>query len=66
MSTRDIALAIREVESLVDHENGQDVVEYGLLIGTIAVIVLLGTTAFGSQILPWFRQLAQHITTVGT
>jgi Flp pilus assembly pilin Flp len=45
---------------------GQNVVEYGIIIATIALVVLLGVTAFGHQILPWFSQLAGHITTVGT
>jgi Flp pilus assembly pilin Flp len=44
----------------------QDVVEYGVIIATIAMAVLLGVTAFGHQIEPWFQQLAGHITTVGT
>ena len=44
----------------------QNVIEYGIIIATIAVVVLLGVTAFGNQITPWFRQLAGHITTVGT
>jgi Flp pilus assembly pilin Flp len=47
-------------------EPAQDVVEYGILIATIAVVVLLGVTAFGHQIEPWFAQLAVRITTVGT
>lgn len=47
-------------------ETGQDVVEYGLIIGTIAVVVLIGTTAFGTQISPWFQLLAARITTLGT
>jgi Flp pilus assembly pilin Flp len=47
-------------------ERGQDVVEYGIIIATIAVVVLLGVTTFGSEITPWFSQLAGHITTVGT
>jgi Flp pilus assembly pilin Flp len=44
----------------------QDVVEYGVIIAMIAMVVLLGVTAFGNQIKPWFEQLAGHITTVGT
>jgi Flp pilus assembly pilin Flp len=47
-------------------EAGQDVVEYGLLMATIAVVVLIGIATFGSQIEPWFRVLAGRITTVGT
>jgi Flp pilus assembly pilin Flp len=44
----------------------QDVVEYGIILATVAVVVLLGVIAFGDQIRPWFQQLAAHITTVGT
>ena len=42
---------------------GQNVVEYGLLMATIVVVVLLAITAFGQQIAPWFAQLAGRITT---
>jgi Flp pilus assembly pilin Flp len=45
---------------------GQNVAEYGLIIATIALVVLLGTYAFGSQIGPWFASLAGRITTTGT
>jgi Flp pilus assembly pilin Flp len=45
---------------------GQDVIEYGVIIATIALIVLIGVTAFGNQLKPWFDQLAARITTVGT
>jgi pilus assembly protein Flp/PilA len=47
-------------------EAGQDVVEYGLLIATIAIVVLIGVGVFGSQINAWFQNLAGKITTVGT
>jgi Flp pilus assembly pilin Flp len=47
-------------------QSAQDVVEYGLMIGTIAIIVLLATMAFGNKIQPWFEQLAGRITTTGT
>ena len=30
---------------------------------TIAVLVLLGVTAFGHQIEPWFASLARFVTT---
>lgn len=51
---------------LATREAGQDVVEYGLLIASIAVIVLIGIVTFGAQIEPWFAQLAGRITTTGT
>jgi len=47
-------------------ESGQDVVEYGLLIATIAIVVLIGIGIFGGAINNWFAGLAGRITTVGT
>jgi Flp pilus assembly pilin Flp len=56
----------RMLSRLVTDERGQDVVEYGLIVATIAVVVLIGTMAFGNQIRPWFEHLAGMITTTGT
>jgi pilus assembly protein Flp/PilA len=50
----------------IQDESGQDVVEYGLLIATIAIVVLVGVGIFGGSINDWFKTLAAHITTVGT
>jgi Flp pilus assembly pilin Flp len=41
----------------------QNVVEYGLLLATVALVVLVGITAFGHLITPWFISLAGRITT---
>jgi Flp pilus assembly pilin Flp len=54
------------VGQFVRDDSGQDVVEYGLLIATIAIVVLLATAAFGSNIGAWFNTLAGRITTTGT
>ena len=51
---------------LIEEEDGQDVVEYGLLIATIAIVVLVATAAFGSSINDWFARLAGRITTTVT
>jgi Flp pilus assembly pilin Flp len=51
---------------LVSDERGQDVVEYGLIVATIAVVVLIGTMTFGNQLRPWFEHLAGMVTTTGT
>jgi Flp pilus assembly pilin Flp len=51
---------------LMRDESGQDVVEYGLLIATIAIVVLVGVGIFGHSVNTWFETLAGHITTVGT
>jgi Flp pilus assembly pilin Flp len=45
---------------------GQDVVEYGLIVATIAIVVLVATVASGNRIEPWFQSLAGRITTTGT
>jgi Flp pilus assembly pilin Flp len=50
----------------IQEEQGQDVVEYGLLIATIAIVVLLATAAFGANIGTWFNTLAGRVTTTGT
>jgi pilus assembly protein Flp/PilA len=54
------------VRDFVRDESGQDVVEYGLLIATIAIVVLAAVGLFGTQIATWFGTLAQRITTTGT
>ena len=54
------------IKQFVEEEEGQDVVEYGLLIATIAIVVLVATAAFGSAISDWFSKLAGRITTTGT
>jgi Flp pilus assembly pilin Flp len=51
---------------LAQAEDGQDVVEYGILIATIVIVVLLAIGAFGAQIESWFSTLAGRITTTGT
>ena len=47
-------------------QGGQNVVEYGLLIGLIVIVVLVAINAFGQEIGPWFATLAARVTTVGT
>ena len=54
------------IQQFIREEEGQDVVEYGLLIATIALVVLLATTAFGGAISDWFATLSGRITKTGT
>jgi Flp pilus assembly pilin Flp len=54
------------VQRFLVEDDGQDVVEYGLLIATIAIVVLIGIGIFGTSITEWFKGLAGRITTVGT
>jgi Flp pilus assembly pilin Flp len=53
-------------QQFASEENGQDVVEYGILIATIAIVILISTAAFGEQITAWFSRLAGRITTTAT
>jgi pilus assembly protein Flp/PilA len=54
---------MNSVQQFLRDEEGQDVVEYGLLIATIAIVVLIGVNFFGSAIRDWFTTLASRITT---
>ncbi len=54
------------IQQFIRDDSGQDVVEYGLLIATIAIVVLLATAAFGNNIGAWFNTLGGRITTTGT
>jgi pilus assembly protein Flp/PilA len=54
------------LRKFIRNEDGQDVVEYGLLIATIAIVVLIGISFFGTNISAWFSTLAGRITTTGT
>ena len=54
---------MESVWQFIRDEEGQDVVEYGLLIATIAIVVLIGVNFFGTAIRDWFQGLATRITT---
>jgi pilus assembly protein Flp/PilA len=57
---------VEVLNRFIREEEGQDVVEYGLLIATIAIVVLVATAAFGSSINEWFSRLAGRVTTTVT
>jgi len=54
---------MESIGQFIRDEDGQDVVEYGLLIATIAIVVLVGISFFGNNISAWFSTLAKRITT---
>ena len=54
----------RNIRQFVREEDGQDVVEYGLLIVGIAFVVVLGTNAFGTAVKTWFDQIAAALPAV--
>jgi Flp pilus assembly pilin Flp len=44
---------------------GEGMVEYGLLLATIALVVLLGAGSFGQLVFAWFQALALRIVATG-
>jgi Flp pilus assembly pilin Flp len=40
----------------------QSTVEYGLLIATVAILVLLGARLFGDVVYDWMSRLVQRLT----
>ncbi len=46
---------------LVREEEGQDLVEYALLVVLIALAVIVGVTAFGNQVNAFYNGLAARI-----
>ncbi|MBV9172409.1 MAG: Flp family type IVb pilin [Chloroflexi bacterium] len=53
---------MNNVQQFIREDDGQDVVEYGLLVATIGLVVLVGTGAFGSSISSWFGTLSSKVT----
>jgi pilus assembly protein Flp/PilA len=54
---------VKNVQQFIREDEGQDVVEYGLLVATIGLVVLVGTAAFGGSVKTWFTTLATRVTT---
>jgi Flp pilus assembly pilin Flp len=50
------------LKSFIRDEDGQDVVEYGLLIGTLCLVIATGTAAFGGSVNTWFGTLATKVS----
>ena len=48
---------MQRISRFIQDESGQDVVEYGLLIATIAIVVLIGVGIFGQNINTSFRAI---------
>jgi pilus assembly protein Flp/PilA len=50
----------------VNDEEGASLVEYGLLVGLIAVVCIAAVTTLGSQINTLFNNIAGKLATVAT
>lgn len=49
------------MQRFLRHEDGQDVVEYGLLVATLGLLVLMGTTSLGAAIFVWLSGIAARL-----
>ena len=47
--------------SLVRDDEGQDLVEYAMLVALIALIAAVGVRAFGSALSDWFSDLSDSV-----
>lgn len=50
------------LKRFVKDEEGQDMVEYALLLAVIALIALVGATALGGQVNTKFGNLSEKLT----
>lgn len=49
------------VDRLVREEEGQDLVEYAMLVALIALIAAVGVRLFGTALSSWFTALSTRI-----
>lgn len=49
---------VSSITRRVRSENGQDLAEYGLLVGFIAIVVVVGASLLGDSLLALFQRLA--------
>jgi pilus assembly protein Flp/PilA len=50
-------LVARLVRTLIKEEDGQDLIEYGLLVGIITIGAIVGITAIGPKVAAYFNSL---------
>jgi len=55
-----------DIRNWLAREEGQDLAEYAMLIALIAVVVIVGVTALGGNLLTWFSGIAATVATWAT
>jgi pilus assembly protein Flp/PilA len=56
----------RSVKSFSRDEKGATMLEYAIVVGMIALIAIVGVTAFGAQLNTQFANLKTTIATINT
>jgi pilus assembly protein Flp/PilA len=58
-----LAACQRKLSALHSEDRGASAVEYALLVGLIAVVVIVAITAVGSSLSNTFNGVASHLST---
>lgn len=58
---RTMNIITRLFGSLQRGDGGQDLIEYGLLAGFVALAVIAGVTQFGTSVENWYNQIAGQV-----
>lgn len=57
-----IAVQLRLIEPIKDKERGATATEYALLVTFIAIAIVAGVTAFGTQLDAFFTRISTKVT----
>jgi pilus assembly protein Flp/PilA len=57
---------LRKIMAFIDDEEGASAIEYGLLVGLIALAIVAGATLLGDSISNMFTRAATRLDAVGT
>lgn len=58
---KNVKAALRQLRDCVRNEDGAAAVEYGLLVGLIAVVVISAITSVGTSLSSLFREVATNL-----
>jgi pilus assembly protein Flp/PilA len=56
-----MTMLARFVRSIVNHDEGQDLLEYALLVALIALVAILAVTAAGDSVSTIFNNIATKL-----
>jgi Flp pilus assembly pilin Flp len=59
-----IRYAVELLRSLVKSERGQDLTEYALVTGLVAIAAIVGVTFLGAAFLGWFNDMGAWVNTL--
>ena len=57
---------LRKIAAFINDEEGASAVEYGLLVGLIAVVIIVAVTALGAKLNALFESVTTSLPAVGS